>query len=63
MTPKHKLNTHKRHYFQRLLDDYTYSYSRSTLNELNLGEEFKDVEIRDQACGNVILKNGIILLD
>ena len=51
---KHKLNTPKGHYLQRLLDDYT--YSRSTLGELDLGEDFKDVEIRDHACGNVIEK-------
>ena len=34
----------------------TQSYSRSTLGELDLGEDFKDVEIRDHACGDVIEK-------
>ena len=28
----------------------------STLGELNLGEDFKDVEIRDHTCGNIIEK-------
>ena len=51
---KHKLNMHKWHYLQRLLDDYT--YSQSSLGELDLGEDFKDVKIRDHTCGDVIKK-------
>ena len=52
---KYKLNTRKRQYLQQLLKDYTYTCG-STLAELNLGEEFKDVEIRDHACGDVVEK-------
>ena len=29
---------------------------RSTLGELDLGEDFKDIEIRNHACGDVLLK-------
>jgi len=36
-------------------DDHTYTCG-STLAELDLGEDFKGVEIRDHACGNVIEK-------
>ena len=43
---------HKEHYLWMT----AHSYSQSILNELILGEDFKDVEIRDHACGSVILK-------
>ena len=45
--------------FQSLkhLDDYMYSYScGAKLEDLDLGEEFKNVEIRDHACGDMIEK-------
>ena len=52
---EHKLNAHELHYLQRLLDDYTYS-CKSTLGELDLGGDFKDVEFWDHACGDVFEK-------
>ena len=51
---KHKLNLRKRQFLQRLLEEYTYTCG-STLAELDL-EDYKDVEIRDHACGDVIEK-------
>ena len=45
----------KRRFLLRLLDDYTYTCG-STLAELDLGEDFEDVEIKDHACGDVIEK-------
>ena len=52
---KRKMDVRKRRFLQRLLDDYTYTCG-STLAELDLGEDFKDVEIKDHACGDVIEK-------
>ena len=40
---------------QRLLDDYSYSCG-AKLEELDLGEGFKNVEVRDHACGDPIEK-------
>ena len=40
----------------------TYTAEVVTLGKLDLGEDFKDVEIRDHTCGDVI-ENCTILLD
>ena len=52
---KYKINLRKRQFLQGLLEEYTYTCG-STLAELDLGEEYKDVEIRDYACGDLIEK-------
>ena len=39
----------------KVLDDYTYTCG-STLTELDLGKDFKGVEIKDHVCGDVIEK-------
>ena len=42
----------------------THTAEVATLGELDLGEDFKDIEIRVDTCGNVIEKlNCTILLD
>ena len=40
---------------QQLLNDHSYSCA-AKLQDLHLGDEFKDVEIRDRACGDTIEK-------
>ncbi len=52
---KYKLNAQKRKRLQTILEDYTYTYG-STLPELELGEVYQNVEIRDHACGDIIEK-------
>eukprot|EP00731_Ephydatia_muelleri_P024124 Em0016g395a len=49
---KYKLSVAKCHQLQQLLNDHSYSCGAN----LHLGDEFKDVEIRDHACGDAIVK-------
>ena len=49
---KYKLSVAK---LQQLLNDHSYSCA-TKLQDLHLGDEFKDVEIRDRACGDTIEK-------
>ena len=52
---KYKLSVAQCRQLQRLLDDYSYSCG-AKLEELDLGEGFKNVEVRDHACGDPIEK-------
>ena len=52
---KYKLPVAQHRQLQRLLDDYSYSCG-AKLYELDLGEGFKNVEVRDHAYGDPIEK-------
>ena len=52
---KHKLNRSQRTQLQQVLDDYTYTCG-AKLEDLNLGDTFKEVEVRDHLCGDPIEK-------
>ena len=55
MYSKYKLTVAKQHQLQLLLDDHSYSCG-ARLEDLHLGDEYKDVEIRGHACRDVIEK-------
>jgi len=40
---------------QQVLENFTYTCG-SVLAELELGDDYKDIEIRDHACGDIIEK-------
>ena len=52
---KHKLYLPQRTRLQSILDGYSYSCG-AQLKDLNLDEEFKDVEVKDHVCGSPIEK-------
>jgi len=52
---KHKLTIVQRQKLQAILEGHSYSCG-AKLSELELNSEFKDVEIRDHACGDTIEK-------
>ena len=52
---KYKLKKDQRIRLQRVLDDFIYTCG-SKLIELQLPDEFKDVEVRDHSCGEPIEK-------
>ena len=52
----YKLKVAQRCKLQQLIgDDYSYMCG-AKLEDLHLGEEFKDVEVKDRACGDPIKK-------
>ena len=55
MYSKYKLPVAERRQLQQLLDEHLYSCG-AKLQDLHLEDKFKDVEIRDHACGDVIEK-------
>ena len=52
---KYKLKSDERRELQLLLDNFIYACG-SKLADLHLPEKFKNVEIRDQLCHNLIEK-------
>lgn len=52
---KHKLSRSQRTQLQQVLDDHTYTCG-AKLVELNLGNSFKEVEVRDHLCGDPVKK-------
>ena len=52
---KYKLTAQQRRQLQQRLSDYSYSCG-AKLQDMGLGEQFQNVEIRDHACGDTIEK-------
>ncbi len=52
---RYKLRNEQRQYLQVILDDFMYSCGAS-LKDLNLTEEYNDIEIRDHDCFDPIEK-------
>ena len=53
---KYKLPVAERRQLQQLLDEHNSYFCGAKLQDLHLEDKFKDVEIRDHACGDVIEK-------
>ena len=52
---KCKLKAARRQKLQQIISDYTYTCG-AKFKDLNLGEECKDVDIKDPSCGDPIEK-------
>ena len=52
---KYKLTAQQRRQLQQVLSDYSYSCG-AKLEDMNLGEQFENVEIKDHCCGDTIEK-------